>query len=97
MPIHQLDIWDHKFHLGTEKCGVKYQTKSLGLIVDNECSFKQHTDSKKSTLPEQVERTEISLHRQMGSIETHPYSYVQNIDPTGLTIQHSCMGESKHH
>ena len=42
-----------------------------------------------STLPEQVERTErteISLHRQMGSTETHPYSYVQKIDPTGLTI-----------
>ena len=32
-------------YMGTEKCEVKYQTKNLGLIVDNECSFKQHTDS----------------------------------------------------
>ena len=32
------------FTLGNEACKIKSKTKTLGLIVDNACSFKDHTE-----------------------------------------------------
>ena len=44
MHINSDGLTTSVFTLGNEACKIKSKTKVLGLIVDNACSFKDHTE-----------------------------------------------------
>ena len=95
MHIHSDGLTTSVFTLGNEACKIKSKLKILGLIVDNACGFKDHTELVVARCKNKWRELRIHCTSGWGSVPEHAYYFIQNADPTISTVLCACLVEPK--